>query len=319
MTSPIDLLREAEAYLSALHEHAARHDVLGAELGCCGCQLRERITAMLADLDSHPGVDPMTDRPADDRRQRIAEALARYEWNGGLSGYVSPSAHHYGEADAVLAALHAPADRAAVYRDAWHSARRRARVLSDELTRRAPLLGEYATEIERLREQLAEARGAAELADRNTQTVARERDSYRQAWKDEQQRRVKVETIAKQPADRAAAPRMADAAQRGEKRCTCADAGTAFAPAGHYADCPQADEAQQGGDPVTSAELLATAADRLWHVDPNGTITAVASFAVLCVREPLARWLRSAAASASQTDPDPAALDLARILLRGDR
>jgi hypothetical protein len=28
-----------------------------------------------------------------------------------------------------------------------------------------------------------------------------------------------------------------------EQRCTCADAGTAFAPAGHYADCPQAEPA----------------------------------------------------------------------------
>lgn len=29
------------------------------------------------------------------------------------------------------------------------------------------------------------------------------------------------------------------------QRCTCADAGSEFAPTGHYADCPQADEVQQ--------------------------------------------------------------------------
>lgn len=39
----------------------------------------------------------------------------------------------------------------------------------------------------------------------------------------------------------------ADEAQQpeGEAPCTCADAGDCFAPAGHYADCPQAAEAQQ--------------------------------------------------------------------------
>jgi chromosome segregation ATPase len=33
--------------------------------------------------------------------------------------------------------------------------------------------------------------------------------------------------------------RMADEAQQTEPRCTCADAGPEFAPAGHYTDCPQ--------------------------------------------------------------------------------
>ncbi|MFJ7176450.1 hypothetical protein ACIQXA_08580 [Streptomyces massasporeus] len=41
---------------------------------------------------------------------------------------------------------------------------------------------------------------------------------------------------------------LADEAQPAtEVRCTCADAGAAFAPAGHYADCPAADGAQQDG------------------------------------------------------------------------
>ncbi|MFJ8345082.1 ParB N-terminal domain-containing protein [Streptomyces sp. NPDC094153] len=54
---------------------------------------------------------PPVDRAA--LRQRIAAALVRYDWNAGLSGRVTPSEHHYGEADAVLAVLPAPADRAA--------------------------------------------------------------------------------------------------------------------------------------------------------------------------------------------------------------
>ena len=46
-----------------------------------------------------------------------------------------------------------PADR---YRAAWLTARHRTNVLSAELTRRAPLLGEYAAEIERLRVERTE-------------------------------------------------------------------------------------------------------------------------------------------------------------------
>nr|ACX85606.1 pCQ3_105 [Streptomyces sp. W9] len=38
-------------------------------------------------------------------RQQIAQALVRYDWNAGLSGRDTPSAHHYGEADAVMAVL----------------------------------------------------------------------------------------------------------------------------------------------------------------------------------------------------------------------
>ncbi|GHH87881.1 hypothetical protein [Streptomyces capitiformicae] len=47
-------------------------------------------------------------------------------------------------------------------------------------------------EIERLREQLDEAEDTAEQLVRNIQTVARERDSYRKAWKEEQQRRAQA-------------------------------------------------------------------------------------------------------------------------------
>jgi hypothetical protein len=99
-------------------------------------------------------------------------------------GYEASAWHAIPEhpADAVLAVLPAPTDTAAEeadvdtvanraaqvissmgaeirelrrqrdrYRTAWHSARRRASVLSAEITRRAPLLGEYAVQIANLR------------------------------------------------------------------------------------------------------------------------------------------------------------------------
>jgi hypothetical protein len=51
------------------------------------------------------------DRPV--LRERIAVAIARYDWNAGLSGTNAIRPHHYGEAGAVLAVLVAPVDRAA--------------------------------------------------------------------------------------------------------------------------------------------------------------------------------------------------------------
>jgi hypothetical protein len=44
----IDLLKRAESYLSALHGSVARHDSLGVNLGCAGCELRDKIRAELA-------------------------------------------------------------------------------------------------------------------------------------------------------------------------------------------------------------------------------------------------------------------------------
>lgn len=42
------LLRDAERHLSALHGSVARHDNLGANLSCAGCELRDRIREELA-------------------------------------------------------------------------------------------------------------------------------------------------------------------------------------------------------------------------------------------------------------------------------
>lgn len=47
-TDPIAVLRTAETYLTVTHEHASRHDDLGANFTCGGCALRERIAALLA-------------------------------------------------------------------------------------------------------------------------------------------------------------------------------------------------------------------------------------------------------------------------------
>ncbi|WP_060886219.1 hypothetical protein [Streptomyces caniscabiei] len=46
----VALLRRAEAYLSALHGSVALHDNLAANLGCAGCELRDKLrTALAAD------------------------------------------------------------------------------------------------------------------------------------------------------------------------------------------------------------------------------------------------------------------------------
>jgi hypothetical protein len=55
----------------------------------------------------------------DDLRQRIARAIHRYDNQHALAGNDMPSAHHYGEADAVLAVL---ADEPATVRDAARTA-----------------------------------------------------------------------------------------------------------------------------------------------------------------------------------------------------
>jgi len=57
--------------------------------------------------------------------------------------------------------------------------------------------------------------------------------------------------VQPQPEDPAAAavPRRGDAETTSEARCTCADAGASFAPAGHYGDCPAAVEVVHGCPP----------------------------------------------------------------------
>ena len=101
------LLRDAERYLSALHGSVARHDNLAVNLGCAGCELRDRLAAELRAEPSSAGVSPATDQTA--LRDRIAEAL--YPTYGQQDRNRSLAI-----ADAVLSVLPASVDRADVYR-----------------------------------------------------------------------------------------------------------------------------------------------------------------------------------------------------------
>uniref|UniRef100_UPI0008049A4B hypothetical protein n=1 Tax=unclassified Streptomyces TaxID=2593676 RepID=UPI0008049A4B len=69
---------------------------------------RARIVREHLAAEHTPTPEP-ADRPADQLRAAVARALVRYDWNAGLSGRDTPSEHHYGEADAALAVLPAPA------------------------------------------------------------------------------------------------------------------------------------------------------------------------------------------------------------------
>lgn len=59
--------------------------------------------------------------------------------------------------------------------------------------------GSYAGRAEQAEADLEQARADAEQHARNTLTVARERDSYRKAWKEEQQRRARAEAALIRP------------------------------------------------------------------------------------------------------------------------
>lgn len=106
------LLRDAEAYLSALHVHVARHDNIGADLTCGGCLLRDRIAAALPGLAGSAPVPPPADRAAADR-ERIAAALYRHEWPHKQvweQALPMDRTDFLAQADAVLAELRRMAD-----------------------------------------------------------------------------------------------------------------------------------------------------------------------------------------------------------------
>ncbi|MEV0691801.1 hypothetical protein [Streptomyces sp. NPDC050388] len=74
----------------------------------------------------------------DERRQQIRELEQRAE-----------------KAERNVSSVARALARGDRYRTAWRNARQRARVMSDELTRRAPLTGQYAAALARVREALA--------------------------------------------------------------------------------------------------------------------------------------------------------------------
>lgn len=113
--TPLDLLKRAEGYLSALHGSVARHDNLAANLGCAGCELAGQIRSTLAAAVVSP---PATNQA--EVRDRIADVLAAadgWRWAPGFKAE-SPTWQSYQDrADAVLAVL--PGDnRATVLREA---------------------------------------------------------------------------------------------------------------------------------------------------------------------------------------------------------
>lgn len=122
-------------------------------------------------------------------RDRIAEALIAWTYrgkdpeHGGILETVRANA--YSRADAVLGVL-----QTATLRELELLHRPNTTPSRPEPRRVA---ADRAAEVERLQEQLEEAEDTAEQLVRNVQTVARERESYRKAWKGEQQRRAKAE------------------------------------------------------------------------------------------------------------------------------
>ena len=120
-TNPIalDLLKLAEHYLSALHGSVARHDNLGLNLSCGGCALRDEIRAVLPTLDAAVVAPPPATRA--DARDRIAEALYAHN-HPGWARYTDLDQDerdtYLARANAVLAVLPPPVDRAAVLREA---------------------------------------------------------------------------------------------------------------------------------------------------------------------------------------------------------
>ncbi|MFI5664619.1 hypothetical protein [Streptomyces sp. NPDC051684] len=120
-TEPLALLRTAEAYLAATHEHASRHDNLGADLTCGGCSLWERITATLAEQSAPAPLAPAgrTVALSETHQRMLGYALDLADDEAATDG----SEITEDEQDALaelrrITTMPALADRAAVLREA---------------------------------------------------------------------------------------------------------------------------------------------------------------------------------------------------------
>lgn len=107
MTDPTEtaraLLRDAENYLSALHGSVARHDNLAANLGCAGCELRDRLAAALRAPAVVSAAAPSTDQAA--LIELGAQAIwARYS-DAEPSRHGLVMANPHAAAEAVLSVL----------------------------------------------------------------------------------------------------------------------------------------------------------------------------------------------------------------------
>ncbi|MFD8687818.1 hypothetical protein [Streptomyces sp. NPDC059651] len=176
--TPADELRAAASLLRVAASHATpgpwrTHDTWVDRGGHTATVLTDRPD--INDTELVAWLPTMSNQPWDEARNAWRNAgwmalmspsvgLAVADWleaSGLLLAAMPPSFNHdhaLRVARLVLGTTDqqpetAPDDR---YRTAWHSARNRAAVLSAEITRRAPLLGEYAAEIERLRAERTE-------------------------------------------------------------------------------------------------------------------------------------------------------------------
>jgi hypothetical protein len=301
------LLRDAENYLSALHGSVARHDNLAANLSCAGCELRDRLGVELRAVSS---AAPPADRA--ELRDRIRRAVCEASGFAWDSDMLEPD--EYGEvADAVLAVLPAPADRAAILQEA--ATRLEADMerffaeWPDEPRNSPYALGrkDAATELRRVADEAqqpeTQADDGAETARAmlfwDTSTGASLSDGRITIPVSKAANLAEFtpagELILQLPAASALRSTLtallteAYEAQRGAepKPCTCADAGDCFAPAGHHVDCPQADEsaaAQQPKEarPSPTEELLVTPCDACRHT-LNRHFRHGACTVVLCV------------------------------------
>lgn len=80
LRAAMELLSDAESYLSALHGSVARHDNLGANLTCGGCQLRDRITPALAVARQLLGTGEQADAVA--APARVGRCAVMFEGGG---------------------------------------------------------------------------------------------------------------------------------------------------------------------------------------------------------------------------------------------
>ena len=174
-------------------------------------------------------------------RDRIAEALIAWTYrgkdpeHGGILETVRANA--YSRTEAVMAVL-----QTATLRELELLHRPNTTPSRPEPRRVA---ADRAAEVERLQEQLEEAEDTAEQLVRNVQTVARERESYRKAWKDEQQRRAKAEAELRRVADEEQ-PAETQGATTGDKAAALGMTPREYRAASHRAAEEQIREAVQG-------------------------------------------------------------------------
>lgn len=191
----------AEAELSAARSHAAEQGKVIARL------LREIGNAeqATAALDSH--------------RRTLSDALGcsrLLDWDE-LSEWTA-EANKWATREVTSGRARKAEQRADRNHAAWRSARRRAAVLSAELTRRAPLNSQYAAAYADMRKAYADMDARTALYGRQLQTARAERDDYRDRYQAQMHAATElINTL------RATEDDLADARRRLNNRGDCCD------------------------------------------------------------------------------------------------